>query len=213
MFLMLKWWANVMHPCQLLLPHSACEDLIWSPWGQTLSWCCCHRAYCDAASVRSFHFLPLIPSGRTAPHLSLRASLSRHNVLDRMEMFGLWSSWPSSPTSLSHLGGPHSAAPGPERTGWSRGCGLACPIMSWITPPSPLQLFNCYPPFCGVKPNCVELDRRGAHWKPLAWGVFSLLRSECWHGHNFIHTRAHTKCQLRDLWGQRERRTSRQHSF
>lgn len=120
---------------------------------------------------------------------------------------------PTPPASLRHMGGPHSAAPGPEWTGWSRRCGLACPIMSWITPSSPLQLFNCYPPFCGVKPNCVELDRRGAHWKPLAWGVFSLLRSECWHRHNFPHTRAHTKCQLRDLWGQRERRTSRQHSF
>ena len=38
----------------------SCEVLIWSPWGQTLSWCCCHRAYCDAASVHAFHFLPLI---------------------------------------------------------------------------------------------------------------------------------------------------------
>lgn len=46
----------------LFLPQTkpSCEVLIWSPWGQTLSWCCCHRAYCDAASVHAFHFLPLI---------------------------------------------------------------------------------------------------------------------------------------------------------
>lgn len=69
---------------------------------------------------------------------------------------------------------------------------LACPIMLWITPSSPRQLLNCYPPFCGAKPNCVERDGRGAHWNPLAWVVFSPLRPECWHGHNFTHTQVYT---------------------
>lgn len=41
--------------------------------------------------------------------------------------------------------------------------------MPWITSSS-LQLFSCYPPLCGTKPKCVELDQLGGHWNPLAWG-------------------------------------------
>lgn len=100
----------------------------------------------------------------------------------------------------SGIRGPQSGGPGPEWTGcWLQGGVLASPIMPWITPSSPRQLLNYYPPFCGAKPECVELDGRGAHWNPLAWGVFTLLLPECWHLHNFTHAHICTKCQLRGL--------------
>lgn len=110
-------------------------------------------------------------------------------------MFGVQSDSPDPP----RIRGPQSGRPSPEWTGWlvegrgGRGRVLACPIMPWITPSSPRQLLNSYPPFCGAKPNCVERDGRGAHWNPLAWGVFSPLRPECWHWHNFtqIYTHSH----------------------
>lgn len=83
-----------------------------------------------------------------------------------------------------------------ELVGWTGGLEglgavLVCPIIPWITPSSPRQLCNCYPPFCGAKPNCVEWDGWGARWNPLAWGVFSPLHPECWHGHYFKHTHMH----------------------
>lgn len=64
------------------------------------------------------------------------------------------------------------------------------PIILWITLSSPRQLWKCYPPFCGDKPNCVEQDGWGAHWNPLAWGLFNPLYPECWQWHNFTHTPA-----------------------
>lgn len=124
----------------------------------------------------------------------LHVCFSRNNVLD---MFELWTDSPDP----SGIRGP-SICQTVSRMDWLVGWlvgELACPIMPWITPSSPRQLLNCYPPFCGAKPECVELAGRGAHWNPLAWGVFSLLCPKCWQGHNFthIHTHIHTKCQLR----------------
>lgn len=59
---------------------------------------------------------------------------------------------------------------------------LVCPIMSWITPSSLWQLCDCYPPFCGGKP---QMCGSGTRWREEFSG--RLTHPECWHW-RYFHT-------------------------
>lgn len=70
--------------------------------------------------------------------------------------------------------------------------------MPWITSSSPQLMFSCYPLLCGTKLKCVELDRLGGDWNPLACGVFSLLCPTTLtptKSHTYTHTP--TKCKAK----------------
>lgn len=105
--------------------------------------------------------------------LTLRASLSIDTMFSTVWRL-LDPDFPVMPTQGSFLAHTGSRMDWLVEVGLGLGAGgLAWCIMSWITPSAPTRapsprLFRRDPPFCGAKPNCVERDRRGARWKPLA---------------------------------------------
>lgn len=189
--------------------HTTCEVPLWSPWGQTLSWCCCHRTYWDAASMHSFHFRSLIWNTHQSRQNSLVYVKTQINhlsdacflfltcyfflVVFHLEYLNIWSpiwfSWYLQASKAFK-----SSRVSPEWTGWAGGeedCWCA-PLCCGLPPPPYSNCVTVIPPFVGISPNLWSRTgggRTGTRWR----GEFSTPRPYCWHWDNFTYTPAYTR--------------------